>query len=246
MAAVATVEAHVTAEPSGENTPAPTAEAEAKPTSTPDPTPAPATLSGKGQWYEINASAKSSNDTLGIFTLHVLRAQLSDEGLLSRVTFEYDGDAEMMLITEFSLSDVRMVDASGSGYEALDGDERLLDFNPAIGDDSSGFVPGGAVVGNLVFPVPQGNQLYTLSVPTYEPVAFNLDKEMADAPLESVAQGTYDVGVELHSGFFITSFGIGLSMLELAEEKTAEAVQQHFGRTLEALDADVKSWLLEL
>ncbi len=59
----------------------------------------------------------------------------------------------------------------------------------------------------------------------------------AKVPVEDVADKV--------SGFFITSFGINASMVELAEEKTGELAQQFFGRTPEELDADVKAWLVE-
>ncbi len=159
------------------------------PTLTPIPTDTPVALAGTGQWYEIDAVAHSDNDVLQALTLHLLRAKLTDEGLLLRVAFEFQGDSEMSVIGGVSRRDIRLTDSSGNGYELLDGDNSVINFDP----DGHSFLPGGGVAGNLLFPLPEGKQPYKLHVPTYETIEFELKKELKEPPLTELEQETYEV-----------------------------------------------------
>jgi len=165
------------------------------PTLPPIPTDTPVALEGKGQWYEIDATSHSDNDVLNALTLHLLRAQRTDEGLLLRVAFEFQGDSEMSVIGGVSRRDIRLVDSSGNGYQLLDGDIGVTSFNPNGGS----FLPGGGAAGNLLFPLPEGKQPYKLHFPTYEPIAFELKKKLKNMPLAELKQKTYEINQTLRS-----------------------------------------------
>jgi len=167
---------------------------QAAPIWTPIPTDTPVVLADAGQWYAIDATAHSDNDVLDVLTLHLLRAQRTDEGLLLRIAFEYEGDSEMSILGGVSRRDIRLTDASGNGYDLLDGDQAVISFNP----DGYSFLPGGGVAGNLIFPLPAGKQPYTLHFPTFDPVEFRLKKKMKP-PLTALRPGHYDVGQTLRS-----------------------------------------------
>ncbi len=158
------------------------------------PTEMPVVLGNKGQWYAVDVTAHSDNGVLGVLTLHLLRVQRTDDGLLLRIAFEYEGDSEMSILGGASSRDIHLTDSSGNEYALSDGDQNLIAFNP----EGLSFLPGGGVAGNLLFPVPEGREPYTLHFPEFEPVEFRLEREM-EPPLVSLPPGSYAIGQTLHS-----------------------------------------------
>ncbi len=162
--------------------------------STPVPTDTPVVQAGQGQWYAIDAVSHSDNDVLDVLTLHLLRAQRTDQGLLLRIAFEYEGDSEVSITGGIPRRDIRLTDASGNGYELLNSDQAVISLNP----NGHRFRPGGGVAGNLLFPLPEGKEPYTFYFPTYKPIEFRLEKKMKP-PLAALKPGRYAVDQTLHS-----------------------------------------------
>ena len=182
-------------------------------------TPALADISvvptGRGQWYAIDAVSHSNNGVLNVLTLHLLRAQRTDRGLLLRVVFEYEGDSEVSILGGVSQRDIRLTDASGNGYEPLEVDPALLSLDP----NGHRFRPGGGVAGSLLFPLPEGKEPYTLHFPTYEPIAFRLKKKM-EPPLAEPKPGRYAVDQTLRSNRDILApIALRVDSVEVGEEE---------------------------
>ncbi len=193
-----------------EDAPVPTA----TPTWTPAPTDTPVVLAGKGQWYAIDAISHSDNDVLDVLALHLLRAQRTDQGLLLRIAFEYEGDSEVSITGGVSRRDIRLTDASSNDYELLDGDQAVIFLNP----NGHRFRPGGGVAGNLLFPLPEGKEPYTLHFPTYEPIEFRLEKKMKP-PLAELKPGHYAIDQTLRSNDdHLAPIALRVDSVEVGEE----------------------------
>ncbi len=165
-----------------------------RPTSSPTPTPQPVTLSGQGAWFRIEKSAHSSQGALEDVVLNLRSAKLTATGLLLHLAFENETNRQFWISGHFDNHDFRLVDSSGNGYDALEVDENLTGIDP-----DNTFAPGGANVGNVVFPIPEGKPPYKLRLTSYDPVEFQLNTPLDEQPPLDVPAGVYPIGVDLYA-----------------------------------------------
>jgi hypothetical protein len=155
----------------------------------PQSTIVPAPVKGS---YLINKQASSTQGALKNVHFILYHATLTDEHLILHIGFRNVADKEAYITGGLIRRDLRLSDAAGNEYEAIEFSDNLRLLSP-----SDGFVPGQANVGDVVFPIPQGGEPYQLQVPWYEPISFRLDQPMPSALQPPT--GTYSITLELYS-----------------------------------------------
>ncbi len=168
-----------------------TISSQSEPTLFPQPQSTLVPAPGKGS-YLIDTHVSSTHGALKNVHFILYHATLTDEHLILHVGFRNVTDREAYITGGLTRRDLRLSDAAGNEYEAIEVSDNLRLLSP-----SDGFVAGQANVGDVVFPIPQGSEPYQLQLPWYEPISFRLDQ-----PMPSVLQpptGTYSITLELYS-----------------------------------------------
>ena len=166
------------------------------PTSTPTQIPGTPTITPVASPIRFTAdeTTRSTQPAMENVRLALRSALLSDDGLDLTVAFENRGDTSFSVTGFVPAQDARLVDAWGQHYAPRNTTTDLQTISP--GD---GFAPGGAHVGVLRFPRPDGPPPYELLMPTYEPLRFELDQPEALAIAPGVPMGEYSLSTAVRS-----------------------------------------------
>ena len=173
----------------------PTPEPTATSTPTPSDTPEAAAIIAPGQQYLIDQRVYSSQLEEIQFT--VRGAEVTSDEVRLHVAFENPANEPLRysFISQLNKRTVRLIDAQGNGYDAIELDDTLAKVQP-----ENGFAPGGANVGTIAFPRPDGPAPYRLrGVFDFADVEFSLNAPVRNTTLLAVPLGTYPVNQSLFS-----------------------------------------------
>lgn len=149
------------------------------------PTPADATAESTREPSLLPLSdglrVRGESSPLNDLDLVLRRAEIVDDQLVLTIGFENIGDERLTIIGSLRDSDFVLLDASGTQYEALEVDEGLS----GITADNGSF-PGASLNGQLTFDVPDEDGTYTLQLPRFEPLDFEVPYEALVASLEGI------------------------------------------------------------
>ncbi|MBA3944493.1 MAG: hypothetical protein H0X37_08030 [Herpetosiphonaceae bacterium] len=172
--------------------------ATSQPALTPSITPTSASQlvpASSGRRFRIEQRATGTQDALKPIALVLHTATISGTDLVLRVGFENTSDKGYDLFGGANGQDARLDDAAGGEYHPTGVSSSLRTGIAPQG----GWQPGGANVGDLTFPRPNGAATYSLQFPGYPPLAFHLDTPLPDSALITLAAGTYPLTQTLYS-----------------------------------------------
>ena len=166
-------------------------------------------------YFEIEQRVTSKE--LPDIVLAVRSAERLPDALALMIAFENSTDEpiEYSFISGLDAAFVRLSDADGNQYEPLEVASELVAIQP-----EGGFAPGGANVGQLRFPLPEGAAPYRLSgLFDFDAVEFGLENVSAPPPPLAVPSGEYLAFVRLFSDHEILApLGLNVNRIWLQEE----------------------------
>lgn len=148
-----------------------------------------------GQRFEIDQRVAS--ERIEDIALSVRDAVLQPDSLALDVAFENrtEEPVRFSFISQLEEQSVRLSDASGNNYQPIEIEQSLAAVQPI-----QGFAPGGANVGQIVFPSPKGPGPYRLQgLLDFAPIEFYLNSPAPQIQPTTIPGANYPIDIYLYS-----------------------------------------------